>query len=136
MTERTWLGRVRISANGDLGQREIILNPRTGEVLRDIIIMSDGSAVPTSVVEMSEGNSGSSRNGQQWRNGSSGGSGGSGGSDDGDDGFDDGSSGSGGSGSGDDGGDDGGDDSGGSGGDGKGGMTTDIRSAALRRVLA
>lgn len=33
---RTLLGRVRILARSAAGQREIILNPRTGEVLRDL----------------------------------------------------------------------------------------------------
>ena len=32
----TFLGRVRILALGDKGQREIVINPRTGEVLRDL----------------------------------------------------------------------------------------------------
>ena len=35
MTERTLLGRVRIVALQNGTQREIVLNPRTGEVLRD-----------------------------------------------------------------------------------------------------
>ena len=35
VVETTWLGRVRIVANRRDGQREIVLNPRTGEVLRD-----------------------------------------------------------------------------------------------------
>lgn len=33
---RTWLGRLRIEAQNDRFRREIILNPRTGEVLRDL----------------------------------------------------------------------------------------------------
>lgn len=33
---RTWLGRTRILAIGKGGQREIIVNPRTGEILRDL----------------------------------------------------------------------------------------------------
>ncbi len=32
---RTWLGRVRIVATSDRFKREIIANPRTGEILRD-----------------------------------------------------------------------------------------------------
>lgn len=32
---RTWLGRIRIEAYGGTASREIILNPRTGEILRD-----------------------------------------------------------------------------------------------------
>lgn len=33
---RTWLGRTRIVATGDQGRREIVFNPRTGEILRDL----------------------------------------------------------------------------------------------------
>lgn len=33
---RTWLGRTRILASGGSGQREIVVQPATGEVLRDI----------------------------------------------------------------------------------------------------
>ena len=36
--ERTLLGRTRIEARGKGGRREIILNPRTGEILRDLWI--------------------------------------------------------------------------------------------------
>lgn len=32
----TWLGRVRILADGPKGSREIIVNPATGEILRDL----------------------------------------------------------------------------------------------------
>lgn len=35
--ERTFLGRVRILAVGPAGTREVILNPRNGRVLRDLI---------------------------------------------------------------------------------------------------
>ena len=34
---RTWLGRTRIVATGSAGRREIVLNPNTGEVLRDYL---------------------------------------------------------------------------------------------------
>lgn len=34
--ERTWLGRTRIVAEGEQGQREIIVNPNNGEILRDL----------------------------------------------------------------------------------------------------
>ena len=40
---RTLLGRVRIVASLGKGRRELILNPRTGEVLRDIWIDADGN---------------------------------------------------------------------------------------------
>ncbi|SLN50195.1 hypothetical protein ROJ8625_02478 [Roseivivax jejudonensis] len=32
---RTWLGRIRIVADGPAGQREIVIDPSTGSVLRD-----------------------------------------------------------------------------------------------------
>jgi uncharacterized membrane protein YgcG len=38
----TWLGRTRIFAQSGNSEREIVLNPRTGEILRDIYI-GDGS---------------------------------------------------------------------------------------------
>jgi len=34
-TERTWLGRIKIEAESPTAEREIIYNPRTGEILRD-----------------------------------------------------------------------------------------------------
>ncbi len=34
--ETTWLGRIKISASRKDGTREIVLNPRTGEILRDV----------------------------------------------------------------------------------------------------
>jgi len=40
---RTFLGRVRILAEGHKGRREIILNPRTGEILRDLWSASEDS---------------------------------------------------------------------------------------------
>ena len=39
--ERTWLGRYRIEAKGRNGEREIVLNERTGEVLRDYVEFDD-----------------------------------------------------------------------------------------------
>ena len=45
--ERTLLGRTRIVAQGDEGRREIILNPRTGEILRDLWIGGSGSRADT-----------------------------------------------------------------------------------------
>lgn len=46
-TERTLLGRVRIVATGNGGRREIILNPRTGEILRDLWELN-GAGTPVS----------------------------------------------------------------------------------------
>jgi hypothetical protein len=43
-TDTTWLGRVRIMAERNGGQREIVLNPRTGEILRDIWIPAKGGS--------------------------------------------------------------------------------------------
>lgn len=46
--ERTWLGRTRIVAEGEQGQREIIVNPNNGEILRDLLVRTapgDGGAV-------------------------------------------------------------------------------------------
>ena len=40
--ERTLLGRVRIMAYDEGGYREIIVNPRTGEILRDLFVRSGG----------------------------------------------------------------------------------------------
>lgn len=38
---RTWLGRGRIEAEGPAGSREIIFDPRTGEILRDLWLLDD-----------------------------------------------------------------------------------------------
>jgi hypothetical protein len=39
---QTWLGRTRIIGNSDKGQREIIVNPKTGEILRDLFTQASG----------------------------------------------------------------------------------------------
>ena len=44
-TERTLLGRVRILAENAQTRREIIVNPRTGEVLRDLWLALDGTVI-------------------------------------------------------------------------------------------
>lgn len=50
--EKTWLGRVRIVAQTADGMREIILNPVTGEILRDLWTASDGgSASGTTLIK-------------------------------------------------------------------------------------
>lgn len=41
-SETTWLGRVRIVATRFDGVREIIVNPRTGEILRDLWTTAEG----------------------------------------------------------------------------------------------
>ena len=40
--ERTWLGRTRITGTRDGGSREIIANPNTGEILRDLWLDAQG----------------------------------------------------------------------------------------------
>ena len=120
--ETTWLGRVRILADMSGGRREIILNPRTGEILRDLWTAADGSAGPIAIVKGQGGSgtgstSGSSSGGDTGGGSSGGDDGGgtSGGDDGGTTGGDDG-----GTSGGDDGGTSGGDDGGTSGGDGGG----------------
>ena len=39
---RTFLGRIRVEATGSAGEREIIFNPRTGEILRDFSKVGHG----------------------------------------------------------------------------------------------
>lgn len=107
-TTTTWLGRVRITAERKDGRREIVLNPRTGEILRDQwTLLRDPAAAKPIIDDVGEGSDddGSDDSGSD-----------DGGSDD--SGSDD--HGSGGGGSDDGGSDDGGSDGGDSGGDGKG----------------
>lgn len=58
---RTLLGRTRIVADGKPGHREIVLDPRTGEVLRDLFLESgrNGAQASDSGKDGSSGNSGS-----------------------------------------------------------------------------
>lgn len=58
---RTLLGRVRIDATSDKQSREIVFNPRTGEILRDY--WSDIVASETSTASSSGSSSGSDRPG-------------------------------------------------------------------------
>ena len=44
VVESTWLGRIRITAVSADGAREIILNPSTGEILRDLWLAGNGAA--------------------------------------------------------------------------------------------
>lgn len=71
---RTFLGRIRIVAVGNGGRREIILNPKTGEILRDLWTAN------------SFGSDGASSGGVLSNSGSSGNSGDNGSDDDDDEG--------------------------------------------------
>jgi hypothetical protein len=59
--QRTWLGRIRIEAEADGIDREIILNARTGEILRDFWVIeeagSDGLTITPLAVPEGMGNS-------------------------------------------------------------------------------
>jgi len=44
-TSRSLLGRVQIRATGDIGTRELVVNPRTGEILRDVWLDNAGNLV-------------------------------------------------------------------------------------------
>ncbi len=72
---RTLLGRVRIVAFKGSIRRELVINPRTGEILRDVTLVAEGE-------KFSPGSS-------KGKNGSSSGGSGSGGDDGGDDDSDD-----------------------------------------------
>ena len=93
---RTFLGRIRVEATGSAGEREIVFNPRTGEILRDFSKSGHGGLL--TLPSGDGGEDGSDVAGQE-------------GSEDGD----------GDHGDGDDGSDDGGDDGGDGDGDGDGG---------------
>ncbi|WP_206052322.1 hypothetical protein [Nioella ostreopsis] len=115
---RTWLGRVRIEAEGPGREREIIFNPTTGEILRDYWEIEDdhsgGDGVLPSSVSDSSGDDGDDRDDHDDDEDNSGSS------DDGDEDADEDNSGSSGGDDGDDdnGDDDDNDDNGGSGGGG------------------
>jgi hypothetical protein len=75
--ESTWLGRTRIQAKrGDVG-REIVLNPNTGEILRDLWLSDTGDARKT--IKISEDNDKGGSGGSSGSGGGSGGNTGSGG---------------------------------------------------------
>ena len=88
--KRTWLGRVRILAVRNREQREVVLDPATGEVLRDYSDFTDETPVTTShrgsdgrgSSAGSSGGSGSAGNEASEPGSSSGGSGSSGNSTD------------------------------------------------------
>jgi uncharacterized membrane protein YgcG len=83
--ERTFLGRVRILALQNGVMREIVLNPRTGEVLRDVWLAGADGNAPVLRAQPGSGNSASSGGagaGTGASGGNSGGGSGSGGSND------------------------------------------------------
>lgn len=53
--ERTLLGRVRITAKRKDGTREIIINPRTGEILRDLWIPVKGGKKQVVIIDDKSG---------------------------------------------------------------------------------
>lgn len=55
LVESTLLGRTRIVAKSRNGTREIILNPRTGEILRDLWLARTGSSGAITIVDDSTG---------------------------------------------------------------------------------
>lgn len=54
----TLLGRTQITAIRADGAREIILNPRTGEILRDLWVGLNGRSGPSSLIDFDSNNSG------------------------------------------------------------------------------
>ena len=115
---RTLLGRTRIVAHSGDGEREIILNPNTGEILRDLWEPKDGGTTGSGTIvdnrtDGSRSGTGSGNGNSGSGNGSDGGNSGEGGNSGSGEGGNSGSGGSSGSGGGDSGGD--GDDGGSSG---------------------
>ena len=49
--EKTWLGRIRIRAVSVAGTREIIVNPSTGEILRDLWIASASGSKTSTLIK-------------------------------------------------------------------------------------
>ena len=68
--ERTLLGRVRIMASSGDGQREIILNPHTGEILRDLWIPAEGSTRKIAIIDDTGTTSGTGSSGTGTSSGS------------------------------------------------------------------
>ena len=85
--ETTWLGRIKIVATRSDGIREIVLNPRTGEILRDVWSPVSGGGVTRNVLDDVNGSGGGDDGGNSSGDGggddSSGSGGDSGGGDDG-----------------------------------------------------
>lgn len=71
--ERTLLGRVKISAQMNGGRREIVLNPRTGEVLRDVWFPGADAASVSNIIRDTSGEQGSGSGGGSGHGGDDGG---------------------------------------------------------------
>ena len=54
--EQTWLGRTRIVAERGNASREIILNPSTGEILRDLWLTTGDKGTPKVQIGRDDGN--------------------------------------------------------------------------------
>lgn len=74
----TWLGRTRIEATGPSARREIVLNPNTGEILRDYTTTLSGTPQEDILQNADRSGSGGGDSGHDSGEGSSGGSGSSG----------------------------------------------------------
>lgn len=86
VTERTLLGRIRIIATRSDGSREIIINPRTGEILRDFWTARSGGKGKIEIIDDRSGSGGSDDDDDDdGDGGGNSGSGGGGGDDDDDD---------------------------------------------------
>lgn len=73
--ERTLLGRVRITGVKGDRQREIIVNPNSGEILRDLATDSRTGAAASDILDDGEGTGHSGKSGQSGNDGGSSGSG-------------------------------------------------------------
>ena len=78
-TSRTLLGRTRIVASGAAGSREIVLNPATGEILRDLWLLQTGEGGIFGLSGGASGNGGDTNGSNSASDNSGSGSSGSGG---------------------------------------------------------
>lgn len=60
--EATLLGRLRIKGTNGQGLREIILNPKTGEILRDMWLDANGNPILAQLPDAGQGDSGGDDN--------------------------------------------------------------------------
>lgn len=61
--EATLLGRLRIKGSNGQGLREIILNPKTGEILRDMWLDADGNPILAQLPSSGQGSGGDDSSG-------------------------------------------------------------------------